>query len=59
MDLEADRTGLKLQLGHHVLLGKPFIDFVCCSPQGKREEKMRVNRVVFTVPSPSLGTWDT
>lgn len=59
MGLGADRTELKLQLGYHVLLGKPFIHFVCCPPQGKREKKMRVNGVVFTVPSPSLGTWDT
>lgn len=59
MGLGADRTELKLQLGYHVLLGKPFIHFVCCPPQGKREKKMRVNGVVFTVPSPWLGTWDT
>ena len=59
MVLEADRTGLKLQLGHRVLLGKPFTHFLCCPPQGKREKKMRVNGVVFTVPSPSLGAWDT
>lgn len=56
--LGAGQSWTEIPHDNCVLLGKPFIHFVCCL-QGKGEEKMRVSGVMFMVPHRVLGAQDT